>query len=98
MNQKTIIALVIVILGIMVPAYFLLSSKPATPSSDAPVSSTVVTSDAQAQFVNLSAQLVPLTFDTSILTDPRFTSLIDLHTAILPEAIGRRDPFAPLGK
>ena len=97
MTQKTIIATVIVILGILVPAYFLISSTPAT-SSDAVVTASVPTSDAEAQFVNLSAQLVPLTFDTTILTDPRFTSLVDLHTVVLPEATGRRDPFAPFGK
>lgn len=93
MSQKTIIALVIVVLGTLIPAYFLLSHTP-TPDYSTVVSASVPTTDAEAMFVNLSSQLVPLAFDTSILNDPRFTSLIDLHTVILPEASGRRDPFA----
>lgn len=98
MNQKTIIALIVVIIGIAIPGYFLLTSSPKVETSSQVVSSSDITNDAEAQFVTLSAQLVPLSFDTSILTDPRFTSLVDLHTIVLPEAIGRRDPFAPLGR
>lgn len=47
-----------------------------------------------ATFVDLAQQLEPLGFDTSILSDPRFVSLVDLHTVVLPEAVGRPDPFA----
>lgn len=98
MNQKTIIALIIVIVGVAIPGYFLLTSSAKVDTSSEVVSTSDVGNDAEAQFVTLSAQLVPLSFDTSILTDSRFTSLIDLHTIVLPEAIGRRDPFAPIGR
>ena len=98
MNQKTIIALIIVIIGVAIPGYFLLTSSSKVDTSNEVVSTSDIGNDAEAQFVTLSAQLVPLSFDTTILTDSRFTSLIDLHTIVLPEAIGRRDPFAPIGR
>ena len=98
MNQKTIIALIIVIVGVAIPGYFLLTSSSKVDTSNEVVSTSDIGNDAEAQFVTLSAQLVPLSFDTTILTDSRFTSLIDLHTIVLPEAIGRRDPFAPIGR
>lgn len=53
-------------------------------------------SDVESQFVNLTAQIDPVTFDMDILSDPRFTQLRDIRTAIVPEATGRTDPFAPL--
>ena len=54
------------------------------------------TSEAQASFLTLAAQLEPIGFDASILSDPRFAALVDIKTAILPEAGGRPDPFSPL--
>lgn len=52
--------------------------------------------EAEATFVNLTNQIDPVTFDTSILSDPRFTQLRDIRTAVTPEPAGRTDPFAPL--
>ena len=95
MNQKVIVAIVTVLLGLLVPLYFLLTGS--TDTSQV-VTASVPSSEAEVVFVNLASQLVPLSYDTSILSDPRFTSLIDLHTAVLPEQKGRRDPFAVFGK
>jgi flagellar basal body-associated protein FliL len=94
-NQTKIIAVVLGIVVILGAAYLLFfntsSDTTAVTSDGAP------TSAAEVNFLNLSSQIEPVTFDTSILNDPRFTSLVDIHTAILPEASGRKDPFAPLG-
>ncbi len=92
MKQNTIIAIVVGIVLIGVGAYLIFLR----PVSTVAVSSTAPTSPAESTFVNLAAQLEPLGFDTGILSDPRFTALVDIHTAIIPEASGRRDPFAPL--
>ena len=54
------------------------------------------TSQAQAQFEILIGQLGPITFDLTILSDPRFLGLTDLSTPVEPEVIGRKDPFAPI--
>ena len=77
-----------------VAAYFLWFSRPATP--DISYVDGGPSSEAQASFLTLAAQLEPIGFDASILSDPRFTALVDIKTAILPEPGGRPDPFSPL--
>lgn len=83
-----------IVLGLLVLAaagYLLLRPAPVDGlTSSAPAS------DAEAQFIALTAKLDPVTFDTKILTDPRFMALVDIRTAIVPETSGRTDPFSPL--
>lgn len=50
----------------------------------------------QARFAALVGELEPVSFDTSIFSDPRFAVLIDLATPVAPESSGRLDPFAPV--
>ena len=66
-------------------------------SGDTVVTSNAPASSAETLFLNLSTQLDSISFDTTILTDPRFAALSDIHTEILPEATGRNNPFASLG-
>jgi len=49
---------------------------------------------AQTKFQMLVGELAPISFNTSIFSDPRLNALVDLTTAIAPESIGRLDPFA----
>jgi hypothetical protein len=72
--------------------YFFMGSDAASGSLSADSPS----SGAQAKFEILIGQLGPISFDTAVLSDPRFLSLVDLSTPIEEEPIGRRDPFAPL--
>ena len=51
-------------------------------------------SDAELYFVNLAEELGTISFDSTLLSDPRFAALIDIRTPIFEEAVGRRDPFA----
>lgn len=60
------------------------------------LASSTAENPAQAQFQSLTSQLGPISFDTSIFSDSRFTSLVSLATPITPEESGRLDPFAPL--
>lgn len=55
-------------------------------------------SDAEISFIALVGKLDPIIFDTTLLSDPRFMSREDIKTTIVPEAAGRRDPFAPIGR
>ena len=55
-------------------------------------------SEVELTFLALTARIDPVDFDTSILQDPPFSALRDIRTAIIPDAIGRFDPFAPLGR
>ncbi len=48
----------------------------------------------QAAFQSLVGQLAPISFDTSIFSDPKFAALTDLATPVTPEPAGRIDPFA----
>lgn len=84
------IAAAIVVLGGV--AYFFWMQ----PSEDPNVTVAGSAGVAQAAFLTLASQLEPVVFDADVLNDPRFTSLVDIQTTILPEAGGRVDPFAPL--
>jgi hypothetical protein len=67
-------------------------------STEAPLSQTSVAGNAAAQqFASLVTQLAPITFNTRIFSDPRFSALSDITTVVTPEAAGRVDPFAPFG-
>lgn len=59
-----------------------------------PITTTVAENEAQTQFQMLNSILQPISFDTKILSDPRFMALVDLGTPIMPESSGRLDPFA----
>ncbi|KND50355.1 MAG: hypothetical protein AB202_01725 [Parcubacteria bacterium C7867-007] len=60
------------------------------------VVATAPASAAELDFLNLVVQIDSISFNTAIFSDPRFTSLTDIHTIVVPEAAGRRDPFAAL--
>lgn len=60
------------------------------------VTTSAPASSAELDFVNLTGQIANISFDPKIFSDPRFTRLVDIHTVVVPEATGRRDPFANL--
>ena len=88
-NSLTIGIVVVVILG---GGYLYFFSG----SSQAPVSATPPAGAAEQQFLTLAGELQPLSFDTSILSDPRFASLVDISVPVTEDAQGRTDPFAPI--
>lgn len=91
-NLQVLAAAGIVVLGIVA---YLTWLRPA-PEENVSITGMGSTSEAQAAFLTLAAQLEPVGFDASVLSDPRFLSLVDMKTAIVPEPEGRIDPFAPL--
>jgi hypothetical protein len=60
--------------------------------------STTQASAAEISFITLVGKIGPITFDTSVLSNPRFLHLQDIRTVIVPEPAGRRDPFASIGQ
>lgn len=88
-------ALPFIIAGLIAAAgaywYFFMGS-----GNDAPLSPAIAENQAQTKFKVLVSELQPITFDTSIFSDPRFVGLMDLGTPVAPEASGRVDPFAPI--
>lgn len=90
-KNLSVIALIIVVGG--GAAYFLLGKK------DPEATVSVVgapTSVAQAKFLGLASELETVTFDVSLFKDARFLGLKDIHTNVVSEAGGRKDPFATL--
>lgn len=61
-----------------------------------PLSVATTQNEAQTQFEALASILQPISFNTSIFSDPRFAALVDLTTPITPESAGRLDPFAAI--
>lgn len=93
LSKKTsiTIAAIIVVLGVAV--YYLWIRQPEVPNITVSGGPAGI---AQSTFLTLAAQLEPIAFDTSILSDPRFVELVDIKTVIVDEASGRADPFATL--
>jgi len=87
------ITLIIVTLVLAAGAYWYLSSRT---GNQPPLTETVSENSAQTQFQALVSELQPISFDTTIFSDPKFTSLVDLTTPVAPEPAGRIDPFAPV--
>jgi hypothetical protein len=97
MSSRTKIIIVVLGIAVVLGAVYIVFFNSNDTTTGVSVSGGTPSSPAEVNFLNLSSQIEPVTFDTSILSDPRFTSLVDIHTAILPEATGRKNPFAPIG-
>ncbi len=91
-NNTLLIGLGVLVL--IAVAYLTFFNKPDETADLA--SDSIADSAAELYFVNLAGTLDPIAFDTQVLADPRFVSLVDLSTAIVPENRGRIDPFAPI--
>jgi hypothetical protein len=77
--------------------YFMSSSTPSAPilTSSAPTGSPSADSSDQ-ELVSTLLALRAVTLSGTIFQDPAFISLIDFSTPIIPEPVGRDNPFAPL--
>ncbi len=89
-NSLFLIIAAIVVLGGLYWYFF------SGPAEQPTLSSGVVQDRAQVQFETLIGQLEPITFNSAVLSDARFTALVDLATPVTPEPAGRLDPFAPI--
>jgi hypothetical protein len=52
----------------------------------------------QSEVVTTLLQLRAVSLSGTIFSDPTFSSLQDFGSAIVPEPVGRANPFAPLGQ
>lgn len=91
------IAILVALGGVLLVAVGYMLMGQGTPEGTVTASEGPATAS-EAAFVTLASQLDSIAFDLSILEDPRFLSLKDIHTAITPEDSGRTDPFAPAGR
>ena len=96
MSSRTKIALAAVGIIVLLGAAYFIFFNHANDATTAVEATGGPASTAEVTFLNLVGKINPITFDTTIFTDPRFAALVDIHTVILPEASGRKDPFAPV--
>lgn len=89
----TFIVTVIAIIAVLVLGYFYLTG---TNGTAPPLTTSSVLSVSGVRVQSLSSQLTSLTFDIGILSDTRFAALKDIAMPIIPQSIGRADPFAPI--
>jgi hypothetical protein len=96
LNRKNILTIgcaLIVLLGGFYYFFFLADSTDETVLTEgAPASA------AEVSFITLVSQLGPIEFNTQILEEPSFQSLVDIRTDVVPEPKGRTDLFGPLGR
>ncbi len=91
------IGLGIAVLVVLGGAYWYLFAS-STDGTDIPLYAVNAMSPAESRFLQLGNELKPIRFNTSILTDERFLSLIDISATVTAEAMGREDPFVPTAK
>lgn len=65
-------------------------------NSDSSLLETNVVAGGQSDIVATLLALRSVSLSSSIFSDPAFTVLRDFGTQILPEPVGRSNPFAPL--
>lgn len=90
-NLGYIAAAIVVIGGL----YWFFSSGKDSSVEELPLSESSI-QPLESRFLALTNQLDPISFNTDIFANPRFAALVDITTAIVSEASGRTDPFAPV--
>ena len=96
-NKLKIIGIVVLLAGV---AWYVLSSSDTNTSSDSLVTTetSVTINDIDQDVVVTLLKLRAIQLSNGIFSDASFTSLKDFSVPIVPEPIGRPDPFAPLVK
>jgi hypothetical protein len=91
-TKNTILILVasaIVLLGAFY--YFFIFTKD---TGGALIEGNATASQSEFEFISLLERINPVTFDTTLFSNPAFSDLVNIHTPIVPELVGRKDPFA----
>ncbi len=82
-----------VVIAFFVYSYFFTGSPEPVLSSESSTSTQSIDQD----LINLLLTLNAIKLDDSIFSDPAFQSLQDFGKDLVPEPVGRPNPFAPLG-
>jgi len=96
-QQHKLISILIVLALLGAGWYFLSGSPaPAPTLTTTNVSGATGTAAPDSTLVSTLLALRAVKLDGTIFSDPAFVSLKDFSTQIVPEPVGRDDPFAPL--
>ncbi len=92
-------AVVVVVLAILVAAFvwYGMFKGGETPTPTLTSESVAGADASNAELISTLNQLRSMTLSGSIFSDPTFQGLRDFSTQIVPEPIGRDNPFASLG-
>ena len=95
-KNKIILALVVIV--IIAFAWFGLSDRQPTSSTSILTNETRSGgSAAEQEILRLLLDMRSIRLDSSIFESPAFASLRDFGQEIIPEPVGRTNPFAPVG-
>ena len=90
--------IIVVVVALLLAIFVWIGLSSGNPSSDSLLTTEVVNNEGPDK--DLIATLLALRavkLDASLFSDPAFVSLKDFSTQIIPEPVGRPNPFAPLG-
>lgn len=96
-NKLVFILLIVVMVGGVWYGLSRGGEAPPLLTTTTPEGTTIQQQNADQEIIGTLLALRAVTLSGSILTDPSFRSLQDFGTTLVPEPIGRQNPFAPLG-
>ena len=94
LGHKIIVVIIALLVAVLI--WIGLSSGGSSPNSLL-TTQTVNSNGPDRDLVATLLALRAVKLDASLFTDPAFVSLKDFSTQIVPEPVGRPNPFAPLG-
>lgn len=89
----------VIVVGLVLVAAFVAYSIFFTPDTSTPLSSASpagTASPVEQELLSLLLELRSIELDTALFDDMRFRSLRDFSQELVPEPVGRENPFAPL--
>jgi hypothetical protein len=98
-NKKTLwIGIIIVV--VLAGGWYFFSKGSSSPSTSQLVSSTPsdVTGVVGANVLNILNNVSSIKIDASFFATPAYQSLVDYSITVPPQAVGRPNPFAPVGQ
>jgi hypothetical protein len=96
-KQHFLVFIGVIVVLCAVIFYVMSSSAPAAPIlTSSGTTGSPSTDSSDQQLVSTLLALRAVTLSGTIFQDPAFISLVDFSTPIVPEPVGRDNPFAPL--
>lgn len=95
-NQTAILVVVIIVIAFFAYTYFFTGEEES--GSVLQTEEVSVVAPADQDLISLLLELKSITLNEGIFSDSAFTSLQDFSQELIPEPVGRVNPFAPLGR
>jgi flagellar basal body-associated protein FliL len=98
-NKKTLIIGIIIVV-VLAGGWYFFSKGSSSPSTSQLISSTSNDANATvgASVLNVLNSVSSIKIDASFFNTPAYQSLVDYSITVPPQAVGRPNPFAPVGQ